>query len=372
MTSIHKFFLLFAAIQVLSNTGLGSDEEFVNLLLEQIKVSESLYGDLDVTLTFHHESGPGLLVSKSEDSNFTPVINKQATIWSVSQQGMYRVESNVNRVLGDGSSRKGDRVKMYDGDTTRVLREDRIVNITQGYASDKRFVRPHMLLVRRPFFFMPLSILLSGTDVLRTSRKSEWPSYQSVKYDYRGERIVDELIYHDIWITLERNGTQQVRIELSLAKERNLIPAEMVWYQLQISKDQPTETAKVIDWIEVESGIWFPGKTELVSYNPILMKMLKERKVQWTESYEISEVSVTPRYPIEFFQKIDIPNGTAVYEVNEDRNITKSYRKGALSDTGSQNRSLLTSPLIILNLVIICLLCAWLVLKKKFKRHQKP
>jgi len=326
---------LFVAFGVLSNCSVQAD-----LLLEgvvgEVKSAEALFNDLDVKVNFKRESGKGRAkLDTSSNPNFQPVLNTTSSIWSVSQSGMYRSQAHFNMEEMDGDERVHERLKMFDGEVTRVLKDDAIANITQGLKSDKDFVRPHTLLVKRPFYYMSLSTLLSGTDVLLSSPQSEWPADHSVDYAYHGLSVVQDLDCDHITITLSVSNKPRMEIDLFLAKQRNLIPAKVVWRSLPVSKETPVEVGKVLDWIEIAPGIWFPQDAELISYNPVQIKFVGNQVPQWTDTYHVESVSITPNYDRSFFQDIEIPDGTAVYEVEGDQ-ITKSYRKGGPKTVASE------------------------------------
>ena len=175
---------------------------------------------------------------------------------------------------------------------------------------------------------MPLSVLLSGHDALVGSPQSSWKPDFDVKYSYQGTEQFDGLTLHPLSLTLFKDDEPQMRIDLWLAEERNFIPARASWYHLQLSTELAIEESKVLEWMELEPGIWLPKKTHLVSYNPVFMKLRNKQEVQWTEGYTVQSASLRPNYDKSIFQNLEVPDGAAVYE-SIGAEITRSYRKGA-------------------------------------------
>lgn len=361
-------------ILILLNFGFISHlnaEKTFEFLLNEVELNEAMYDDIDIKIDYTYQAGPASpRLKKTDNSNVQAFESNKNFIWYVGQEGKYRVGAEANQLFQNGSSSKSDHIKMYDGENTRLLEQNQIANIIQGYAGDNFRIRPHMLFLRGPFYYMSLSTLLSGDEAIASSPEVKWPAGRSLQYTYKGEANFNGLKCQKICLTILVNDKPVRRLEFWLAEDRNFIPARLFSYQLKTSKDQPRGEGEVLDWIEVNPGIWFPGETTFTSYSPLLLK--KGKKIaQWTKTYKTKEVSLDPHYDLSFFQDIEIPDGTAVYEV-EDQKIKKSYKQGALSDpevAAAPPSSWWQNPLIIINGVFILLLISVMTWQRKRKTN---
>ncbi|QDT77333.1 hypothetical protein Mal35_07590 [Gimesia maris] len=314
--------------------GTSKAEITFETLVEQVKLNEAKYKNIDLKIDYIYQSGPAApRISIPEKNEVLIYATSQNSIWYVNQENKYRVEVEEENLFQDGSSRNSNHIKMYDGKLTRLLEQDHIVNLIQGYTGDNYHIRPHMLFLRGPYFYMPLSTLLSGDKAIADSPDANWSPENSLEYAYQGEADFNGLKCHQVWATILRNKKPVRRLEFWLAADRNFIPARYCSYQLKLSEDQPTVEGEVLEWIEVSPGFWFPKETKTTSFSPYLLKR-GQKIVQWTKKYQTKEVSLTPRHELSFFQNLEIPAGALVYEI-ENRKIIKSYKKGSASDPES-------------------------------------
>lgn len=314
--------------------GTSKAEITFETLVEQVKHNETKYKNIDLKIDYTYQTGPASIRPVGDtNSNVKIYATSQNSIRYVAQEGRYRVEVESVNLFQDGSSRNSNHIKMYDGKLTRLLEQDHIVNLIQGYAGDNYHIRPHMLYLRGPYYYMPLSTLLSGDKAIADSPEASWPSGRSLEYAYRGEADFNGLKCHQIWATLHKNKKPVRRLEFWLAADRNFIPARYCSYQLKLSEDQPTVEGEVLEWVEVSPGFWFPKETKTTSFSSYLLKR-GQKIVQWTKKYQTKEVSLTPRHELSFFQNLEIPDGALVYEI-ENRKIIKSYKKGSAKDPES-------------------------------------
>tara|TARA_R110002167_G_scaffold140919_1_gene328953 strand:- start:3175 stop:4209 length:1035 start_codon:yes stop_codon:yes gene_type:complete len=319
---------------ILGLTGTLKAEITFETLVEQVKHNETKYKNIDLKIDYTYQAGPASIRPVGDtNANVKIFATSQNSIQYVAQEGRYRVEVKSDNLFQDGSSRKSNHIKMYDGKLTRLLEQDHIVNLIQGYAGDDYHIRPHMLFLRGPNYYMSLSTLLSGDKAIADSPAGNWSPEISVEYAYRGETDLNGLKCQQIWVNILRNKKTVRRIEFWLAADRNFIPARYCSYYLRFSEDQPTVEGEVLDWIEVSPGNWFPKEMKTTSFSPYLLKR-GQKIVQWTKKYQTKEVSLTPRHELSFFQNLEIPDGALVYEI-ENRKIIKSYKKGSAKDPES-------------------------------------
>jgi hypothetical protein len=81
--------------------------------------------------------------------------------------------------------------------------------------------------------------------------------------------------------------------------------------------------------MEIEPGIWFPKRMACESLHPMALQQKGQRIRQWRREYTVESVTLHPAHDLAFFQDVPFPNGTIVYELDEDDEITKSYQLGA-------------------------------------------
>ena len=298
---------MFGVCLCIWGTGASADDVMPSDLLEKVSANEALYRDLAVSVRLMRKPGEDAKPPDKIESNngfaFVPIVSGETITRHVSQSGMYRVDLETDIPTKEGVIRKFIHSKMFDGKTTRLLVDKRNTSVVDGYSGDNNFVRPHMLLLRRSYYYMPLSSLLSGSEQLRDSRQSSWPTDQAVRYVYDGTKEFRNLKCHAITVLLSSRDSDEMRIEFLLAEERNLVPARVMWYQLKVSSLEPVEESEVLEWTEVEPGIWFPRRATLVKYDPLAMKRKGIKHISWTDEISTSDLSLKPQKDQSFFQE---------------------------------------------------------------------
>src|SRR5690606_32969754 len=74
-------------------------------------------------------------------------------------------------------------------------------------------------------------------------------------------------------------------------------------------------------------GVWFPFRATILVYDTSFMREDGKHIVGSSETFIVERASLQPQYDIGFFQNVEFPNGTAVYEI-EQGEIVKSYVQG--------------------------------------------
>ncbi|MDG2390031.1 MAG: hypothetical protein P8M30_11990 [Planctomycetaceae bacterium] len=251
----------------------------------------------------------------------------------VSSGKMYRIDQEYQSVMKEGGETYSyRRTKMYDGSQTRMLKETEYANVIKGYSGDSNYIYPHMTLMRGPFYYMRLSTLLSGSEVLSDASDANWDDSISVEYSVNPDEVVYKgLPCVRLSIFMSNRSKPAMIRNVWLAKERNYIPCKYEAFYLKISKDTPVEIGTVDEWIELEPGIWFPKTTSVTAYSPFLLTSNGDKKVQWTKRYSFEDISLSPKYPKSYFQDMQIPDGLPIHEIDKGQ-IIQSYRKNSLDD----------------------------------------
>jgi hypothetical protein len=295
-------------------------------IIDNVRRNERLYDEFDVTIRSVYEIG------KREPAKFqggmTEVVAKALQTHYVSQGEMFRVDV-AGSVTNTELTRPGDRVRAFDGTTTRLLDQNQIGNIIAGRAEDSDFIRPHMMLLRSSNIKTPLSTYLSGEDAMKAHPMGNWNQGLHLQVSDQGEAEFQGLNCHRVWITtLVEDGHANDRWELWLAPERNYIPVRLLAWTFRWSSSVPIGEGSVSDWFEIEPGIWFPVSAEFTRYDSIILQQNGRQKMSWREKYIMESASLAPDYDQSYFSDIPFPNGATVYKL-QGETVTDSYRVGA-------------------------------------------
>jgi hypothetical protein len=321
MISIAFLFLLG------SHTAKAEDPVTMATIVEAVKKNEALYADMDVTLRTHYTTGdrkPGIPVN----SNMVINVLQELETHYVSQGPLFRLEIKGHALGADGRKFSRDRIRAYDGATTRLYDQNAIGNLIKGRSEDSAFIRPHMLPLRNIHLAVPLSTYLAGQEAMAATpdgrRKAKLGltlenSYQGIS-EYQGMKC------HKVLITTLSSGVPHDRWELWLAEERNYLPVRMLGYTFRISDTLPVGEGTLGDLREIKPGLWFPFNAKVTAFNKMAMKAWRNGEFQWEYHYETSKASLGPMYAPAYFSDVEFPDGTKMYEV-EDGAIKRSYIK---------------------------------------------
>ena len=304
----------------------------IDNIIDNVRRNEDLYKNIDVTMNDHYDIGDRK--PEAFNAEFMPIVKKDRTFHFVCQDEKFRLEREGTQVSADGTTNNivQSRIRAFDGEMTRLLDQRAVGNIITGPSNDPYFVKPHMFLIRHNRWMASLSTWLKGHDALAAdpSGQKDLDSKVRLRTTYQGVADFQGLRCHKIWLTLffKSNGEQGTRRELWLAEDRNYIPARVISWSPRESEDIPNAEGAVSEWREIKPGVWFPMAATYTRYNPSLLRQKGKQELQWRTEYTVKKVSLDPKYDISFFQDVDFPDGTAVYEI-ENGKITQSYRIGA-------------------------------------------
>ena len=356
--------------------GRAQANKYFDTIVTNVRENEALYANIDVDLQSEYfvanadklhaitRSPRASTASDSDDSPAaTPDVGDIALVASRSKQIKYVNQQNLFRldVTGHSSGPAGDvsqdRIRAFDGETTRLFDQQAVGNIIRGRQEDENFVRPHMLLLRMMNYLVPLSVYLSGDQAMSRYPDAGWNPSLKLDNTYQGEAEFQGLKCHKVWIsTLLPSGDVHDRWELWLAEDRNYLPCRLLGYTMRCSKTVPISEGTVTDFKEVKPGIWFPLVAEVIAYNPFALQKEGKQEPQWRENYAVAEVALNPDYPADYFQAVKFPDGTPVYEVVNGE-ISRSYTQGAPAAPGERAESWLARWwLLLLNVIVFGLL----------------
>jgi len=302
-------------------------------IIDNVRRNEALYDDLDVVVITDFEADPKTVPPPS--ATIKVAFTSHLSTHSVSQGNLFRIDrTGENQTNGGAVSR--DQTVAYGGETTKRYWQS-MANLVRGRAEDSELARPHTFLLHGlPNHGVPLSVFLSGHDAVRSHPVGRLGEGLTMRVSLGGEVVHDGLICHKVYVDVLKPGVGvHNRREFHLALERNYLPVRVLSYTSHISRDVPVGEGAVTDFRELSPGIWFPSLGEHTSYDQQLLQRERRRQWTWRYHYAVETVSLDPKYPADFFRRVDFAPGTAVYEVEGGKTV-RSYRLGA---PGSPQRS---------------------------------
>jgi hypothetical protein len=321
--------------------GLGRIESASELdlqeLIENVRSNEGLYEDIEIVA---HKTYQLKGSSVQFQDGFREITREDARIRDVRQKELFRFEREGQHSYPDGGRQSIDRVRAFDGKTTRLYDQNTIGNLIIGRSEDN-FLRPHMILLDQIVPMVPLSTYLKGHVAIAAHPNSNWNADLITRTEYRGEGEWAGLKCQKVSLTTVVKGTghENDSWEFWLAEDRNYLPVRLLGYTFRFSKDVPVGVGALEDLREIEPGIWFPNAAHFTAYDQDLLAREQKQKERWRREYAIQEVSLKPNYDTAFFQNVPFPDGTAVYEI-ENGKIARSYYQGAPDAPGGPTSSM--------------------------------
>lgn len=365
-SSRMRLLLTFLILLIFTANGVSA-EMTMKSILERIHENEVLYEDIDVRMKIDYSYENQKKTKQTTMMKGRIITQYEDSIWYVGQQGKYRIEKESDKKYGDGGSAEEIDYKMFDGENSKLLSQKKIVNLIKGISGDEQQIRPHTLFfMNNSRLAVDLSTYLSGHEAMAAAPLGDWDEGHKLKVEYKGEADYNSLKCHEVWVTMLIQNRPFLRWEIWLAEQRNYIPAQTFNYTFSFSKDLPVGEAKVLDWIEIKPGIWFPKETIFTAYDKIQIKREGKQTVNWTERCTTEHVSLDPQYDLSFFQKLEIPDGALIYEIEDDE-IVKSYRQNALSDPKVASAPVTRwweNPFVIVNVIFVLMVIIYLAWKR--------
>jgi hypothetical protein len=292
-------------------------------VIANVRTNEKLYQDIEVLMRSTYDIGDRPPTEERE------VVRQQVRTRFVSQGEWFRLE----REGGGQDTRKRasmDRIRAFDGRTTRALEQKAVGNISAERLEDENFIRPHLLLSRYARLAVPFSVYLSGDKAIQAHPNGRWNANLKMEVSYQGNDTFNGLKCHKVLVKViqVKSGEVHDTGEYWLAEDRNYLPVRHLAYTYRFSKDIPVGEGVVQKFREIKRGVWFPSEVEVTAFNKFKIQQNGRRELQWREPYTIERVDLDPKYDRAFFAKVDFPAGTAVYEV-EKGEILRSWRQGA-------------------------------------------
>ena len=349
-------------ILLVNNRSAFTSEVTVTDIVENIRANESLFDNFEATVSMSYQ----LLRKPVEfvDEDMVEVTDSSSEVNYTQQDGMFRLEIDLQST--DAGKKLPDtrrRVRMYDGETSRA-KEGTVVNIAEGRTNDEYIIRPHMMIIQRTAFDVPLSVYLQGRDaIIAFAGESEIGDMQ-IEVDYVGEEEIDGLRCHKMVCRhiIRGSGVVFNVVHMWLAPERNWLPLKCKAVKPHLSNTLSSYDAVTTEFVRVAPGIWFPKNATVTAFNKDLLGARGEQVPAWRRSYVVEACTMNTKHPKSYFQDFDISAGSAVYRLNSDGKIVGSYLEGA---PDPQKQSWLwRNWLILLNIAVIVVIVSLMLWRR--------
>lgn len=299
-------------------------------IIANVRQNEKLYADIEVVIHSAYDIGG------REPANEREVLQWNHKLRFISQGDWFRLER-------EGSNRDSqqkvslNRIRSFDGQTTRVYEQDAVGNIAHERLEDENFVKPHFLVRCRADNTVPFSVYLQGNEAIKAhpNGAGKWAERLSMRISYLGTADHAGLKCHKVLIDKVnmKSGEVHDSEEFWLAEGRNYLPVKLLACTHRFSKSVPIGEGVAGDLREIKPGVWFPHDIEFVAYDGMQLQQSGIRKVQWKERLLVERAALDPKYEREFFSTVNFPDGTAVYHLEHGK-VTKSWRQGAPDTPG--------------------------------------
>lgn len=336
-------------------------------VVANVRASEQLYRNIEVRIRQTYET------AKSDPTPFDFKYKSYAKEYRfVGQNGLHYVRFDLVGEGMDGRRIEDHPVQGYDGEFTRNER-NKIVNIRQGCDEPPMLFAPHRWLFELP---VPLSLWLAGGEALRKHPYAGQYSNSELRVSMQGEEKFNDLLCWKLrceqWSMAKTPVFGWVYV-LWLAPERNWLPVKEEGFQ-PCDPVNPVVRCVADDFRELSPGVWLPFRKSEQMWDAYEIRVNKKVFLEHESKAVVEYARLDPNYAVALFREVPIPPGAAVYEVNKDGRITKSYFApgGKGQERPNQGTSFLGYGLVALLFVAIVLLgwSAYLVIQRQRARRQ--
>ncbi len=349
-------------------------------LIQAVRENELLYANIDLTIRNSFESfvkhPPGKGGSFDGMFEFRTMTAEEVKSRFVAQGQYFRYEEDSHFTTSDGEQHNYVHTSAFDGETTRLCNNGVIANIAKGYKPAGVPIWPHNIFLRMVGRTEHLSSYLGGDAAIArdpygyTSSESERTTEYVGPAEFQGLRCQVVRSVTRVRVSGQTAG----HTELWLAEDRNFIPVRHIACEHRISATEPTGEGVVLEWQELQPGIWFPMRVESDCIDQPTAILKGKRVPGWRREYVVESISLEPKHDRSFFRDVPIPDGTIVYEIEGDR-ITRSYTKGGPGAQGGPAKTPAGSPwrtlAIFGTVVIVGVTCIGYVHRKRRHRLQQ-
>lgn len=321
MRIVNPAFLLLAHALLVSSCG-ASDE--LAQLLSEVEGAEQLYDNVSVNVSSVYKISD---FNRKEYPSRTKVFLSEWRMRQTSLGDRYRID--IDGFSESLSGKKSlDRICAFDGETSRLLEQGVIGNISPVRRVDWHLFRPHSLLLMDLEPVEPLSIRMQGSDAVK-AYSPRTRQYGRMHCNHLGNDLISGRPCQKIeFVTLDEKTNQlSWRQVLWLAEDRNFLPIRMENFEA-FSKDKYLTYAEAKQIDEVAPGIWVPSLVEIVHFDGFEFRKNARQEIGWTQSISVSDVNFISEADPETFSEVQFPRLAVMYELDVDGKVVRSWQEG--------------------------------------------
>lgn len=315
-------------VAIMAHSNVSADDELA-AVMDNLHQNEALYEDIEIVWRSSFTFGE---IKRVTDQHLR---SRERNGRYVRQDGMYYIDHETDQASEVVAVHRG-LLQAYDGEMTRILEErgGHIGNVVKEFQDTRYKVLPHALPLRRKHVKVPLSIWLQGREAIRAHLNGEIDKTTEL-YDqtlsYLGLETVDDLECAVVSVAYYRRGGDPEKLisrrHFWLAVDRNYLPIQTKHFSLGLSDELPMTKTSLQDLRELAPGVWFPFVSTIAVYDRGSLRDDGKYVVGSSEELVVEKAMLDPQYDISFFRDIQFPDGTPVYEIEQEE-IVKSYVQG--------------------------------------------
>ncbi len=158
-----------------------------------------------------------------------------------------------------------------------------------------------------------------------------------LRIEYVGDERAGGLYCHKLKCIETDQRLKGAKLEsgwfLWLARERNLIPVRLEWFEPAWNAKLPSGLYFVEDLREIRPGVWFPYRTVHLTFQRWLRGLCENRiLLQWRREVEVKSLKLDPVVDAILFSSLEIPAGAEVSVWDEEGNFLAKYNQTQLGN----------------------------------------
>jgi len=291
-------------------------------LIEQVRIYEKKFGDLDVTLVRKRTLPAGRGQPKSAKKILVlPAFQENRVIHIVVQGTNAYSKLSLTRKLGAFPADNLEWITTFDGTKSRTVERGGSINVHDGRSLLLQAFRPHALPLQ---IDIPLSAFLAGTQSEVKSFKfalgfiDEPPGrpQKAIGPKIIGEETIKGLACIRLEYDQETSENDpRSHVRLWLAKDRNLIPAKCLVFASADASQPAIGESRVEDWQSIDGEVWVPKRIVFATYKVTS----KARSLMSNETLVLEKFDSHSHQSPDFFQKINASQGLPLFTIQNGR-----------------------------------------------------
>ena len=269
-------------------------QETLAELIQQVRDNERLYRNLEVR--FRTElSQPRVQPDDGRLPDVAasrPIGSRTQQVHLVAQQDRFYYQVRTEIADSAGKRLPSTRLSVFDGETTRELKDGRVVSSTRS--RDAMAAMP----VTNTFLYdswntpKPFSNYLTSAGNGRSTRL-EWELIGRDEFQGQSCHVVE--VHCSIG-----DNPGWYRARFYLAEAYNLFPIGVITYKPRSNDRLPFSVGSASEFRELSAGVWFPTRLSKITYDQSQLRVGKQVP-SVLRSWVIESVRLDPDYPQAFF-----------------------------------------------------------------------